>query len=474
MHGVHQSGPERTVTGARIARGVAAALVIVALAASVALVALLAPHGVGVAYAASPHIDNAVFTQDVDPGSARFLTQAISTAQSDGATLLLITLDTPGGDLDSMKTITQKEINATVPIVVYIAPQNARAGSAGTFIALAAPIVAMAPNTRIGAASPVDSAGNDLPTTLDRKVKNDLEAQLRSNQTTFGRNPDPAVQTVETAASFTVDQALQQNIVNLEANTQADLLAQLDGRTVKLANGASVTLHTAGLAVQDIQPTLGDQLESLFLNPNLLFILFIVAAICIYLELSHPGAIVPGTVGGIALVLFLFGAGTLNPNWTGLALMLLAIALLAVDTRVPTHGVLTVGGLISLVVGSLIFFNSGASRGAPTVNPLIVLAFAVAFGLIAAFIVQYLLRVRFGRLAIKPTSLVGEQATVIEPLGPSGRVRVLGENWAARLAKPLPEGAALEPDQSVRVVKVDGLTLIVEPAETRPTEHATR
>ena len=463
----------RSARGAGTPRRVAATMLPLALAGGLALVALLAPGGPGkrVAQADAPHIDHAGFAMDVDPGSASYLTRAISTAEGDGATLLLITLDTPGGDLDSMKTITDKEINATVPIVVYIAPQNARAGSAGTFIALAAPIVAMAPNTRIGAASPIDSAGNNLSSTLDRKVKNDLESQLRSNQTTFGRNPDPAIQTVETAASFTVDQALQQNMVNLEATNQADLLAQLDGKTITLAAGPTVTLHTAGLAARDINPTLGDRLESLFINPTLLFILFIVAAICIYLELSHPGAIVPGTVGGIALVLFLFGAGSLNPNWTGLVLMVLAIALLAVDTRVPTHGVLTIGALISLVVGSLIFFNSGAGRGAPTVNPLVVFAFAAALGLVAAFILQYILRVRFGHLAIAPTSLVGEQATVIEPLGPSGRVRVLGENWAARLAKPLPEGAALEPERQVRVVKVDGLTLIVEPAEIHVTER---
>ncbi|HEX6817888.1 MAG TPA: NfeD family protein [Ktedonobacterales bacterium] len=452
-----------------------ATLTLLALAGGLALITLLAPGGPGraTAWADAPHIDSANFAMDVDPGSASYLTRAINTAESDGATLLLITMDTPGGDLVSMKTITDKEINATIPIVVYIAPQNARAGSAGTFIALAAPIVAMAPNTRIGAASPIDSAGNDLSSTLDRKIKNDLESQLRSNQTTYGRNPDPAIQTVETAASFTVDQALQQNMVNLEATTQADLLTQLDGKTITLAIGSTVTLHTAGLAVRETNPSLGDRLESLFINPTLLFILFIVAAICIYLELSHPGAIVPGTVGGIALVLFLFGAGSLNPNWTGLALMLLAIALLAVDTRVPTHGVLTVGALISLVVGSLIFFNSGAGRGAPTVNPLVVFAFAAALGLVAAFILQYILRVRFGRLAVAPTSLVGERAMVIEPLGPSGRVRVLGEDWAARLAKPLPEGAALEPEQPVRVLKVDGLTLIVEPDEARVVEKRT-
>src|SRR5258708_6504378 len=252
-------------------------------------------------HADATHIDAVNFNMDVDPGSASFLKGAIDTAQHDGASLLLINLDTPGGDLDSMKTIEQAELASMVPIVVYVSPSGGPAASAGTVRPL-------------GAAS------------------------------------------------------------------QAELLSRLDGTSTTLHNGTTVMLHTAGLPVTLIEQSFTDQLKTVLFNPTVVFILFIVAAICIYLELAHPGAIVPGTVGVIALVLFLFGAGSLNPNWAGLVLMLLAIVLLAIDVRVPTHGVLTAGALVCLVVGSLIFFNSHAGSGGPTPSPLIIGAFAAGGG----------------------------------------------------------------------------------------------
>jgi membrane-bound serine protease (ClpP class) len=411
------------------------------------------------------HVDSLTFKTDVSPGSAQFVTDAISAAEGDGATLLLINLDTPGGDLDSMKAIVQAELASTIPIVVYVSPQGGRAASAGTFIALAAPIVAMAPNTRIGAASPVDSSGNNLPATEDRKVKNDLEAQISGIQTTFQRNVPLAVAAVENAASYDDQDAINNHLVNMGAENQAALLSQLDGMSVPLANGSTVTLHTAGLPAIELQETLGDQVKSILFDPNVLFILFVVALVCIYLELSHPGAIVPGTVGAIALVIFLFGAGALNPNWSGLVLMLLAIVLLAVDLRTPTHGVLTVGALICLVVGSLIFFNSGADRGVPTVSPVLVGAFAAAVGLVSATLIQYVVRISRRRVATGSAGLIGEKAVAITALAPRGRVKVLGENWAARLPdRAAVTGLRLEAQTPVRVVGIDGLTLIVEPA----------
>ncbi len=417
-----------------------------------------------IARASAAHIDAVNFNLDVDPASARFLTDAIDRAQSDGAELLVITLDTPGGDLDSMKTIVQKELASTVPIVVYVSPQGARAASAGTFIALAAPIVAMAPNSRIGAASPVDASGQNLPSTLDTKVRNDLLSLIRSIQTTYHRNADLAEQTVSSASSFTDQEAVQQNLVNFEAASQSDLLSQLDGQTVMLASGATRTLHTAGLAVDALQPTLANQIEEVFLNPTLLFILFIVAAICIYLELAHPGAIVPGTIGAITLIIFLFGAGALNPNWTGLVLMLLAIVLLAVDVRVPTHGVLTVGALVCLVVGSLIFFDSGASRGAQTVSPIVIGAFATAVGLVALVVLRFVIRSQRGPIGTGGEGLIGQTATVAAALTPNGRVRLLGEDWAAVLVGSAAlAGRQIPVGGSVRVVARQGLKLLVEP-----------
>ncbi len=414
------------------------------------------------AQAKGAQIDIVTFARDVDPAGQRFLTGAIDTAQNDGAALLVIQLDTPGGDLGSMKTITQAELASKVPIAVYVSPQGGRAASAGTFIALSAPIVAMAPNTRIGAASPVDSAGNDLPSTLGTKVKNDLLAQVRSVQTTYHRNVSLAEQTVTQAAAFTDQEALQGGLIDLQAASLDDLLTQLDGRTVSLQNGDIDTLQLAGLPRNEIQETFVNQVESVLLDPNVLFLLFIAAAICIYLEIAHPGAIVPGTVGGIALLLFLYGAGALNPNWVGLGLMLLAIVLFAIDLFVPTHGVPTVGALLSLALGTFIFFDTNVAPGQQTLNPAVILGVILGMGLVVLLILQYVIRVRLRPVTTGREGLIGKQATVLVPLAPDGRVRLLGEDWAARLDKAS-SGATMEVGQAVRVRRVEGLRLIVEP-----------
>lgn len=450
----------------RSARRATRARFLLPLALLLGFAAFVAPAVLSIprARADGPHIDRVTFDEDVNPASAHYLIDAISTANSDGANLLLITLDTPGGDLDSMKNITEAELASNIPIVVYIAPPGGRAGSAGTFIALAAPFVAMAPDTRIGAASPIDSSGQDIGPTLDRKIKNDLEALITDMQTDYGRNVADAVSTVENAQSFPVSQAVDDHLVNIEADTQTDLLAAINGQPVTLANKSVVTISIAGEPVQTLQPTFANQLEAVFLDPNVLFLLFIVAAVCIYLELSHPGAIVPGTVGAICLILFLFGAGSLSPNWTGLVLMLLAILLLAVDVRAHTHGVLTLGGLISLVAGSLIFFDSGVDTGVPTVSPVLVISVAVGMGLLSLLVITYAIRLRRRPVGTGAEGLIGQTAVVLEPLAPSGRVRVLGEDWAAELdALHQQKGERVDANGSVRVLARRGLILIVEP-----------
>lgn len=435
-----------------------ALLLVVALVFGAALVAGMARS----AHADGAQIDTVTFARDVDPAGQRFLTGAINTAQSDGAVLLVIQLDTPGGDLDSMKTITQAELASKVPIAVYVSPQGGRAASAGTFIALSAPIVAMAPNTRIGAASPVDSAGDNLPSTLDTKVKNDLLAQIRSVQAAYHRNVSMAEQTVTDAAAFTNQEALQGGMVDLQASSLDDLLTQLNGRSVTLQDGDSVTLQLAGLPRNEIQESFVNQVESILLDPNILFFLFVAAAICIYLEIAHPGAIVPGTVGGIALLLFLYGAGALNPNWVGLGLMLLAIVLFGIDLFVPTHGVPTVGALLSLALGAFIFFDTNAAPGQQTLDPRVIVGVIIGMGLLVLLILQYIIRSRMRPVTTGREGLIGKQATVLVPLNPDGRVRLLGEDWAARLDTQSP-GTAMEAGQAVRVRRVEGLRLIVEP-----------
>jgi membrane-bound serine protease (ClpP class) len=422
------------------------------------LAALFAPH----VHAAAPHVDVVPFNRQVDPAGARYLTDAIQTAESDGAAALVITIDTPGGDLDSMETIVRAELSATIPIISYVSPEAAQAASAGSFIALAAPVAAMGPNTRIGAASPVDASGADLGSTLKAKVEQDLEALMRSIQTDYHRNVDAAEAMISNAAAYTDSEAMSQGIITLQAPSLASLLAQLEGFNGVYANGDTFTLSLAGLPTQTLQPSLANTLETFLFDPTVLFLLFVIAAICIYLELAHPGAIVPGVIGALTLVVFLIGALSISPNWGGLALMLLAIVLLVIDTRTPTHGVLTVGALISLVAGALIFFDTGPNPGAQGVNPYVVIGVAMGVGLIALLVLRAIVSAQMRRVTTGKESYIGQIVTVIEPIAPKGRVSLQGENWAASLespdAPPLPVGVY------ARVTKVQGLTLIVTPA----------
>src|SRR5579885_1661426 len=347
------------------------------------------------AVAAGGHVDVMTLADaEISPSSLRFLNSAVDTAQSDGAAALIIQLDTPGGDLDSMKAMVQKELAATVPIVVYVTPQGGRAASAGLFVTLGANIAAMAPNTRIGASSPENSDGSTPPEPLNTKTKNDLVAQV-DDLCQHHLNPKGCVplaeQAITNAASYPVEQAVSGGLVDLEANTLNDLLNGampngLDGWQVTLSSGKPVTLHTEGVAQQTIQESFADNVFGFLLDPNVAFILLILAGIGIYLEISHPGAIVPGTVGAIALVLFLFTAGSLPVNFTGLLLVAVGFVLLILDVRLPSHGVLTVGALIALVLGSLLFFNDTGDIGAPTLNPLVLAAMMAVVASIALLV----------------------------------------------------------------------------------------
>lgn len=461
LRGEHQGlfACSASLTGLRVARRVwlLALLLLMALGPLAAM--LLAP----VAHAEAAHVDLFAFSADVDAAHAQAIADAITTAEHDGATLLVITVDTPGGDLNSLQSIVEAELAATVPIATYVSPQGSEAASAGSFVTLAAPIAAMAPSTRIGAASPVDASGADLPATLKSKVEQDLEALMRSIQTDYHRSVAPAEMMISNATAYTDSEAMSQGIISLQADSLTSLLSQLDGYTGVYANGTSFTVQTAGLAVQTLTPSATSQIETILYDPTALFILFIVAAICIYLELAHPGAIVPGVVGSIALVVFLIGAIGISPNWAGLALMLLAIPLLAVDVHAPTHGVLTVGALISLVAGAIIFFDTSSNVGQPPVNPAVIVGVVVGVGLVALLVLRAGIAARLRRVTTGVESYIGQTVTVIEPLAPRGKVMMRGEIWSARIApnakvaEPLPIGS------HARIVRVEGLTLLVVP-----------
>jgi membrane-bound serine protease (ClpP class) len=433
------------------------------------------------AIAASPHVDLMVLNTDINQATQQFLKSTLNTAESDGAQALVIEIDTPGGDIDSMKAMTQAELSSTIPVISYVSPTGGRAASAGAFVALAAHIAVMAPTTRIGASSPIQDTGANLDSTLASKIENDLLSGLSGIQSRYGRNYDKAALMVTKAASYDDTQARSQYIVDCAdpysdavaqnqqkpcdtAASLSALLKQVDGRQVTLYSGNTVTLQTADIAVQTISPSPFIAIYDFLIDPNVVFLLFIVAMIGIYLEISHPGAIVPGVTGGIALLLFLLAIGSLSPNWAGLALMALAFVLLVLDVRVPTHGVLTLGAVVSLVIGSLIFFNSGGPYQGPQINPLVVYAMAGLLGILGLTLVTFIVRTRRRPVNTGIEGMIGAKAIALTPLLPEGRVSFGGEDWAAVLDAP---ATSVDPGSEVRIVAVDGLCLHVQPVIDR-------
>src|SRR5437588_8595645 len=296
----------------------------------VVVVSLFGTLSARTASAASPHIDMMTLNSEINPASLSFLKKAITTAEGDGSQALVIEVNTPGGDLASMKSMTEAELSSTVPIITYVSPSGGFAASAGAFVTLAAPVAAMAPTTRIGASSPIASTGADIGSTLKAKLENDLVASISGIQERYSRNIDVATKMVTQAASYDDVTAYNNHLINYRASSLGDLLDQVNGHTAILSAGP-VTLHTAGLGVQTIEPGLFDYFYALLLDPNVIFLLFIIAMIGIYLEISHPGIILPGVAGSIAFVLFLFGVGSLTPNWAGFVFMVLVFVLVVMD-----------------------------------------------------------------------------------------------------------------------------------------------
>lgn len=419
------------------------------------------------------HVDVMVLNSDIGPASLRYLQRSVAAAEQDGAQALVIEIDTPGGDLESMKSMTQAELSSSVPIISYVSPVGGRAASAGAFVALAAHIAAMAPTTRIGASSPVTSTGADIDKTLLSKIENDLVASITGIQNHYHRNAPLAAAMVTKAASYDDQTAVNDNIVDYGASDLTALMNEVDttatGKVITLESGRTVVLHTTGASVDMLQPSLFDEAYSLLLDPNVIFLLFIVAVIGIYLEISHPGIILPGVVGSIALLLFLFGVGSLSPNWAGLALMVLAFVLLVLDVKLPTHGVLTVGAVISLVFGTFLFFNSGGPYSGPQVNPLVVYTMAGLIGLIGFTLVTFIVRAQRRRVNTGVEGMIGATATALTPLLPEGRVRYQGEDWAAVVEAPT---TSVDVGSEVQIVAVEGLRLHVRPIVYTLSNHS--
>jgi len=394
----------------------------------------------------------------VTPIVQSYIDRAIENAELEGAEVLIIQLDTPGGSVDVTQKITQRMLAAQVPIVVYVAPAGAHAASAGTFITLAAHFAAMAPGTSIGAASPISGTGEELSETAQEKAIAILEADLKGLAKRRGEKAEEwAGLAVREAKAATAEEALELGVIDIIAESLDDLLNQLDGREVVVA-GKTIALHTAGLTPTEIPMTPLEQFLHTITDPNIAFILMTLGLNGILFELASPGGYVAGIIGAICLLLALYALGVLSVNYTGLLFIVLAFVLFIVDIMTPTHGVLTAGGIASFIVGSLVLFSSSYMP----ISISLVIGVGVVTGLFFAFIVAKAV----GALRRQPTTgtegLVGEVAEVRVPLTPRGMVFVRGEWWNAQTE----DNSTVEQGEPVEVVRREGATLVVRPLKS--------
>src|SRR5712692_4389499 len=427
-------------------------------AALLAALLFLAPAATA---AASGQVEVISLHAAINPITANYVVRGLQQAQQDGAAAAVIEMDTPGGLDSAMRQIVRTMTGSSVPVVVYVAPSGARAGSAGVFITMASDVAVMAPNTNIGAAHPVFLQGgpgqSDQPQAVEAtKVLNDSVAYIRSLAESHGRNADWAEQAVRESVSVSNQQAVEQHIVELQAGNLADLLAKLDGRSVKRPDGTILTLRTAGASAQRVELSPFEELMSYLADPTLAYLLMLVGVYGMIFELSTPGAILPGVLGGLALILGLLSLGSLPVNYAGLALMLFSFLLFVADVKMPTHGILTAGGVLSFLLGSLALFNTGSTGLAISV-PLII-GVTVVTASFFAVIIRIGLRARKARPVTGVGELVGKVGEVRSDLKPEGRILVNGEWWKASSEEPLEAGTKVE------VVDVRGLILLVKRA----------
>jgi len=394
----------------------------------------------------------------ISPVTLRLVGIAIDRAQAERAQALVIQLDTPGGLERSMRAIVQRMMNAEVPVVVYVAPTGARAASAGVFITMAAHVAAMAPATNIGAASPV-ALGGGADKTMMKKVENDAAAFIRTVALERGRNADWAEKAVREAVAITEREALKLKVIDLVADSVPDLLEKIDGRTIKLPKG-TVTLATKGAPVRPIEIGFRDRFLNIITDPNVAYVLMMLGMLGLFFELSNPGVILPGVIGGISLILAFFAFQSLPINYAGLLLILFGIVLLVAEIKIVSHGILAIGGIVSMALGSLMLFD--APEVGFRVSWWVIVPTVGAMAGLFLFVVAAGVRALGRPPATGAEGLVGKTATVRERLGPEGQVMVLGEIWRA-----VAEGEPLEPGAQVRIVAVDGLTLKVAKAEAK-------
>ena len=406
-----------------------------------------------------------VYVAEVDgiiqPVSAEYMTHAIDTADSAHAALIVFILRTPGGLVDSTRAIVSRMISAATPVAVFVAPSGARAASAGFLLTIAADVAAMAPGTHIGAAHPVSGGGEKMDETSARKAAEDLAAYARTLAARRRRNVALAADAVLASRAFTDEEAAGASppLVDVVASDLSSLLQKIDGRTIHRFDGSEAMLHTAAATVIPIEMTLRQRVLSAIAHPNVAYLLLSLGTLGLTIELWSPGAVLPGVVGGLSLLLAFFAFQVLPINYAGLLLILFGLLLFILEIKVTSFGLLTVGGIVSLVLGSMILIDSPA--------PELQLSLRVVLPVVLGMTAICVMLIRLGVLAQRQPAVTGEAGMLGEPghalteIGPGrpGRVATHGEIWQAKADEAIPEGAR------VRVTRVDGLTLTVRKDE---------
>ena len=433
------------------------------------LVVVLLLTMVGQVFAQDSNQDGAVYIAEVtgiiSPPVVTYVGRVIDEAARKNASLVIIQMDTPGGLDTSMREIIQDMLESPVPIAVYVAPDGARAASAGLFLLMAGHIAAMAPATNTGSASPVAMGGEEIDSTMAAKVTNDAAALIRSLANRYDRNATWAEQAVRESVSITDEEALELNVIDLVALDIDHLLEQVEGQTV-LTEAGEVTLSVLDAPRQEKSMNFAERFLHILLDPNLAFILLTVGSIGIIAELYNPGAMLPGTAGVISLLLAFFALGTLPTNWAGVALIVVAVILFIIELNTDTTGILATGGIIAFVLGAMILFRP-FDAGSPAlpdirVNPLLIAAMAAAVGGFMLFVVSKLIAARHAPMLTGYEHFTGQIAQVRHDLVPEGRVWFQGQSWYARSVT----GQNVTAGGEVRIVGLDELTLLVEPVKT--------
>ena len=420
------------------------------LAGSVLIVLLLC--SLPLSLAGDKHIKVLRIEESINPGTAAFLARGATQAVEEDAVLLVVELDTPGGLVTSMRTMIKTIMNVPIPVVVFVSPSGAQAASAGVFVVMAADIAAMAPGTNIGAAHPVVAGGKDMDETMGTKVVNDLVAFIKSIATRRGRNAEWAEEAVRKSVSITAEEALKLKVIDLVARDMDELLLKLEGWPIQTKEGEK-KLALKGLPLETVQENLRDRILKTISNPNIAYLLMLIGMAGLYFELSHPGAIFPGVVGGISLILAFYAFQTLSVNYAGVLLIILGAILFLLEIKVTSYGLLSVGGVICLTLGSIMLFNTGAPGLRISWSVLIPAVLVISgFFMTVAFLAM---RAHMAKPRTGYQGLIGEIAVAKESLAPDGKVFVHGELWNATSEDIVPVGSKVE------VIEVENLWLKV-------------